>query len=403
MRLSINKPSFPSALSALALALAAGGASAAGFQLSEQSVTALGRAYAGAGIVGDDLSAAFYNPAGMTLNSGTSVQAGVVAVNVRPSFDGTENGRPVHGNGSGWAGIPNAYLVASPTDRLRLGLAITAPYGLKTDYGSRWAGADHGYKSSIVTIDINPSLAYRVNDWLSVGAGVSAQYARAKFSARAMNVVDTQVDADGWDYGYNAGVMLTPGANTRIGLSYRSKIDHHETGDAHVGKLGYGVHADVTVPESVELTGLQRLDDRWSVTGSVRWSNWSRLQSIDIHPDSNGLPISLPQNWGDSWYFSLGTDYRHDDQWTFRGGLAYETTPIKRAEDRTPIIPDSDRLWTSLGASWRLDAHSTLDFAYAHLFSVGDRASRHKVGGSTLDGEYSLAGDLFGLQYQYRF
>lgn len=390
-------------LSVLSLALLAGGASAAGFQLSEQSVTGMGRANAGAGIVGDDLSAAFYNPAGMTLNEGTAIQAGMVAVNVRPSFDGTENGRGIHGNGSGWAGIPNAYLVASPTDRLRLGLAVTAPFGLKTDYGSHWAGADHGYKSSIVTVDLNPSFAYRVSDWLSVGAGVSAQYARAKFNARAMNVVDTRVDADGWDFGYNVGLMLSPDADTRFGLSYRSKIDHHETGDAQVGAFGYGVYADVTVPESVLLTAWRRLDDRWSLSGNVRWSRWSRLQSIDIRPDSNGLPISLPQNWGDSWFFSLGTDYRHDDRWTFRGGLAYETTPIRSAADRTPIIPDSDRLWTTFGASWHPDAHSTLDLAYAHLFSVGDRGSRHTVGGSTLDGKYSLAGDLFGLQYQYRF
>lgn len=403
MRSSHLDLSLSFSLSALSLVFLASGVSAAGFQLSEQSVTGMGRAYAGAGIAGDDLSAAFYNPAGMTLREGTAVQAGVVAVNVRPSFDGTENGHGIHGNGSGWAGIPSAYLVTSPTDRLRLGLAVTAPFGLKTDYGNHWAGADHGYKSAIVTIDLNPSLAYRVNDWLSVGAGISAQYARAKFSARAMNVVDTQVDADGWDYGYNVGLMLSPNASTRFGLSYRSKIDHHETGSAQVGPFGYGVHADVTVPESVLMTAWRQLDERWSLSGNVRWSRWSRLQSIDIHPDSNGLPISLPQNWGDSWYFSLGADYRHNDQLTFRGGLAYETTPIRRSADRTPIIPDSDRLWTTLGASWHLDAHSTLDLAYAHLFSVGDRGSRHAVGGSTLNGEYSLAGDLFGLQYQYRF
>ncbi len=113
----------------------------------------------------------------------------------------------------------------------------------------------------------------------------------------------------------------------------------------------------------------------------------------------SGGGLSLENNWGDSWYYGVGADYRHNDQWTFRGGLAYETTPVKSAEYRNPLIPDSDRGWVSLGASWKVNKQSQLDFSYSHLFAMGDSKTTYKG----LNGEFSVVADLIGVQYQYQF
>ncbi|MCG9042229.1 OmpP1/FadL family transporter [Laribacter hongkongensis] len=401
--------------SRLTLALACAGitstAAAAGFQLSEQSVTSLGRAHAGAGIMGDDLSAAFYNPAGMLLNKGTSVQAGIVAASVRPEYEGSST-NPILGTRSGTASgnvlewIPNGFMVHEISPDLRLGLSMTAPFGLATDYDDNWIGNQAGISSSIKTVDINPSIGWQATPWLALGAGVSAQYANASLKQGIPGVQLGEVKAKGWAWGYNLGAMVSLSDSTRLGLAYRSKIDHKTDGfldytGRHPSISGGHTHesakADVTVPEYITLSAMHEINPQWTVSGIVRWTNWSRLKSIDVVSQSDKL--SLENNWGDSWYYGVGADYRHNDQWTFRGGLAYETTPVKSAEYRNPLIPDSDRGWVSLGASWKVNKQSQLDFSYSHLFAMGDSKTTYKG----LNGEFSVVADLIGVQYQYQF
>ena len=214
--------------SRLTLALACAGitttAAAAGFQLSEQSVTSLGRAHAGAGILGDDLSAAFYNPAGMLLNQGTSVQAGIVAASVRPEYEGSST-RPILGTQSGSASgnvlewIPNGFMVHEISPDLRLGLSMTAPFGLATDYDDKWIGNQAGISSSIKTVDINPSIGWQATPWLALGAGVSAQYANASLKQGIPGVLLGEVKAKGWAWGYNLGAMVSLSDSTRLGLA----------------------------------------------------------------------------------------------------------------------------------------------------------------------------------------
>jgi len=430
----LSKPILRLSLLSLSLLAASATVSAAGFQLNEQSITGLGRANAGMGVVGDDLSAAFYNPAGMSLLNGTQIQAGVIAAFVDVDFNGTDSrtGRaPQAGsaNSNVAVPVPNAYLVHQVDDRLRLGMAITAPFGLKMDYGDNWIGKNHGTYSSIEAIDFNPSFSYQLNEQWSVGAGVSAQYAKADlkqgqdFSPSPLlntSNMSGEVNADGWAYGWNAGVMYSPSKDTHIGLAYRSEIKHSVSGDITISgaptypgvpKNGvYSANADVTLPETVTLSAYSKIDPKWGVSATARWTKWSRLQEIRVQTGL-GQDLVLPQNWGNSMFYSLGADYYHNDQWTFRAGLGYETTPVKSDADRTPIIPDSDRIWTSLGASYRVNKQLSIDVAYAHLFASGsskvDHTTSQSISGVTvtdrLQGEYSTNANLLGVQLQYRF
>ena len=173
----MKNASFKIAASAMLVAsVFASQAYAAGFQLSEQSSIQMGRAMAGAGVMGDDLSAVHYNPAGMTLLEGTRIQATGTWVAVNAEYKGDKTGATENGRKKGQL-VPAGYITHQVNDQVWLGLGLTVPYGLGTDFGRDWEGADRGNKSMILTFDINPNVAWKVNEKFSVGAGLSLQYA----------------------------------------------------------------------------------------------------------------------------------------------------------------------------------------------------------------------------------
>ncbi len=401
---------------------------AAGFQLSEQSVVGTGRANAGAGVVGDDLSAVFYNPAGMSLLKGTQAQFGLSYIALGAPFTDatgrTDNGRDQP------AVVPNTYLVHQLNDRVTLGLGITTPFGLASSYGDSWSGRAKGISSSIVTVDINPSLAYKINPQWSVGFGVSAQYQKAKLKKGAapagmttvpgvfLGQASGEIEADDWAYGYNLGLMFSPSADFRIGLSYRSKMDHDAEGDySFSGGKGpfaawngtYEGSASVTTPDSVLLSAFGRLNPKWSLSGTVRWSNWTTYDRLEIkngspvRPGIGAVPSTVIDNqWKASWMYAAGADYRYNERATFRAGIGYETSPVPSPKLRSPLIPDTDRLWLSLGASYALDDKTTLDLAYAHLRGTGNKTIENSDG-SRFGAYDALDAFLIGVQAQYRF
>ncbi|OQS47793.1 OmpP1/FadL family transporter [Chromobacterium violaceum] len=432
-------------VSLAALFAAAPAAQAAGFQLTEQSVLGMGRAYAGAGMAGDDLSAVFYNPAGMTLLSGTRVQGGFTYAEIDAPFNGSNTtttvnpltGKPVgtatvSANDNGRAPgelIPNAYLTHQISDKLYAGIGITTPFGLGARYSDNWGGRDNGISSSIKTVDINPSLAYKLDERWSLGGGVSAQYAQADLKKGAYLPGATgELKADSWGFGYNLGVMYSFNQDSRVGLSYRSKIHHKAEGDytnsgfptaGPLAPLGLKLNgtfagsAEVTAPESLLLSGYSKLNSKFAVGASARWTRWSRFDQLVVKGSPAVGPIDtttrIPNNWKNSWMFSVGGDYFYSDALTLRSGLGYETTPVPSAQDRNALIPDANRLWLSLGASYKINKQASVDVSYAYLRAVGDTKidnTSHSPFGTTsrLQGDYSsISGHLLGVQMQYRF
>lgn len=408
---------------AIALAIASlcvtPAAFAAGFQLSEQSAVAMGRAQAGAGVVGDDLSAAFYNPAGLTLFKGTQAQAGGSLVSLDLPFKNTAGQEIENGRGKTEL-VPHAYLVHRLNERAVFGLAMTAPFGMGVEYGDNWAGRAKGISAKIMTVDINPSIAYQLTDKLSLGLGASLQYAKADLKKGAapagtpgLGQAIGEIDADSWAAGYNLGVMYSFSKDTRIGLSYRSKIDHDAKGDyTFSGGVGpfaawngvYDGSASVTTPDTWLLSGYSKINDQWGVSGSVRRSNWTTFDTLVIGNGSAPVPglgaipaTKIPNHWKASWMYAVGADYAWSQNATFRAGVAYETSPVPSADLKNPILPDTDRLWLAVGASYKLSAQTTLDLAYTRLQGVGDKDI-------TGLGEFgSINGSIFSAQLQHRF
>lgn len=357
----------------------------------------MGTAYAGAGAnAGNEAATIFWNPAGMGFVDGRQTQLGAVYVTTKLDFKNEGSGQsfltpagvlesPSSGpsdDGGTDGVIPNFYAVTDFNERLKLGLGVYAPFGLSTEYEPDWVGRYHAIDSSIKTVSINPALSYRVTDRLTVGAGLSANYIEAKLT-QAVFVLNplsgsqlpdglARVDAEDWGYAFNIGLIQAFDDGSRIGLSYRSKIDHSLDGDRRLSGVGpfsgrVGAQADLTLPESLVASGYKRLDDHWSVMGDVIWTRWSHLEELRIRFDDASADNVTRYDWKDSWRFSLGAEYRMSAQWSFRGGLALDQSPIPNAQRRNPRLPGSDRRWITLGTSYRVNDRLRVDFAYAYV------------------------------------
>lgn len=412
----MKNASFKIATSAMLVAsVFASQAYAAGFQLSEQSSIQMGRAMAGAGVMGDDLSAVHYNPAGMTLLEGTRIQATGTWVAVNAEYKGDKTGATENGRKKGQL-VPAGYITHQVNDQVWLGLGLTVPYGMGTDFGRDWEGADRGNKSMILTFDINPNVAWKVNEKFSVGAGLSLQYAKAKLGMGA-GPANAIVEGDSWAWGWNVGMMFRPIDTVRLGLAYRSHIAHNAEGDTSVDMGPAHIESDMKVriktPDTLTFSAAWDATQDLTLSATARWSKWSNFDTLSIENSNPTFSligksaIAVENHWDDTWFFSLGADYRLNDQWTVRGGVAYDQGPVEN-QYRMAVIPDTDRVWVSGGASYKFNKNMTFDFGATYITGVGDTdlyTNNHGVGGADKrKGEFeSLDSYIFSAQMQYRF
>ncbi len=403
-------------LAALLVIMGTGAASAAGFQISESSVTALGRAFSGAGIVGDDASAIAYNPAGMSLTQGSLMQAGATVINIRSKVQGIST-RNVGGSVSGSTNpnitsvVPNAFFIHRYNDKINLGIGIFSDYGLSTEYANDWFGRNHALDSRLETLKINPSLSYKLTDNFTIGAGVNIQQISARLTQGLPVVPDparyAMVKGDDWGYGYNFGLMYELNQDTRLGLSYRSVIRHQLEGQFYNPYGIKNIHANVDLPEYAILSGYHKFNDKFAFSGTVKWTHWDRFQELDIKEDGSNASVSYTsEKWKDTWYFGLGVDYFATDNLTLRAGWGYDNNPITSSEFRTARIPDNYRYLLSVGASYKFTESLTIDAGYMHIFLDNAKINNlYKAGAfeDRLTAVYKSEVNLFGLQMQYKF
>lgn len=430
------KMTMKAAAAAVMAVCAASAAHAAGFMLTEQSAGALGRAYAGVGVDGTDLSGVYYNPATMTLHPGTQIQAGFVAVGLDLAFEGTGPNSDVSENGQyNTQAIPHGYILHQISDSMWVGLAMTVPFGMGTEYDDDWRFANRGISAEVLTFDFNPNVAWKVSDKLSLGAGMSIQYASADLKMRKDVVkdlasIDSEVDADSWAWGFNVGLMWTPLENLRFGLSYRSKINHNADGDVELdnGKLAgnnaedfvnhpiygdyaklllsqygsYDATATISTPAWVMATAAWDVNELLSLYATFRWTDWSSFDELVIDSDAGSTTVT--NKWQDAYLFSVGADLRFTNWWTFRAGIGYESSPIDDPSFRTSIIPDADRWWFALGSSFQATDNMQIDVSAAWLHGTGERDLYTEEGGNVKAGRFeNLDAYLFGVQLVYKF
>jgi long-chain fatty acid transport protein len=421
---------------------------AAGFSITQKSVKGLGNAFAGAAAVAEDASTIYFNPAGLTRLSGNQVQAGVhiFSYSLKFSDDGstTVGNQPLTGGNGGNAGkmgvIPNFFYAHSISDSLKIGIGIVSPFGTATKYNSDWVGRYYTVKSEFLTIDINPTVAYRINKIWSIGGGVSVQYLDAEFTSAidygTINAAlgfglpllpqgadgESKIKADGdWGYGFNLGVLFELSEETRFGIAYRSEISYDLKGDADfktpdeaapiAGALGLvdtDAKSDVDLPASLAVSGYHQLTDKWAVMADITWTDWSTFEELRIKFDSGAEDNVSTFDLDDSFRYSLGATYTLNPQWIFRGGLAYDESTISSRRKRTPRLPDEDRLWFSLGTSYHFSDRLEFDFGYTYITNV-EKAEIDKTatGEDTfrgaLKGDYDAHTNIASFQLSYKF
>lgn len=405
------------AAAAVMAVCAASAAHAAGFMLTEQSAGALGRAYAGVGVDGTDLSGVYYNPATMTLHSGTAIQAGFVAVGLDLAFeghDGTDAQKPVSENGQyNTQAIPHGYISHQLTDNMWIGLAMTVPFGMGTEYKDDWTWNNRGISAEVLTFDFNPNVAWKVSDKLSLGAGMSIQYAAADLKLQSSGMY-SEVDADSLAWGFNLGLMWSPLENLRFGLSYRSRVNHNADGDLELtnpfnGNLvmpALDATATLATPAWAMATAAWDVNDFLSLYATFRWTDWSSFDELTIKTNNPMIGDSIKNKWQDTYLVSVGADLRFTNWWTFRAGIGYETSAVDDPQYRTAIIPDADRWWFALGSSFKATENMQIDVSAAWLHGTGERDlwNSYDQAGSKPVGRFeNLDAYLFGVQLVYKF
>ncbi len=393
--------------------LAASTAAASGYQLNEYSVNNLGRAFAGVGVVGDDYSAIAFNPAGMTLkNSG--LQTGITVVQMHSKTEGTitppvDLGQGVHpGKIDLYKPLPHFFAQVKANENLYLGFGTYMPFGLASVYDGDWFGASHGIKTELQVVDNAFAAAYKINEQWSLGAAVIYRYVRGDLINALPGSPDSrnEMDLDGWGLAYNFGIMYEPVEDTRFGVAYRLNSAHTVKGDHEIRRYNpavdgtYDGKSTMTLPNQLTLSAYHKINDKFGVSGAARWTKWDVFDTFVMQSSRTGA-VRIPENWDNVWTFSLGLDYYHSPEWTFRLGVSEDPTPVPSADYRTARIPDSDRKWVTVGASYVYD-NMHFDVGYAHLF-MRTAAINNNDGTSTLDAKAKSYSNMLGLQFQYDF
>ncbi len=423
---------------AFAVAIGAGQAQAGGFALTEQGASGIGNAFAGASALGEDASTVFFNPAGMSRLKNFEVSLGGSLIKLDTKFTGSATnpvamggGAATGGNGGqagGTAAIPHLYLVAPVGERIRLGLGVSVPFGLKTEYDADWVGRYQGIRSELRTINVNPSISWALSDGLAVAVGVNYQMIDTELTNAVVlgagTAGTTKLKADDSAWGWNAGVMWQAAPATRLGFSYRSGMKYGLSGDittttaagAVVGAASGSARADIELPSIWSVGLVQGLTPDLDLLAEATHTRWSVIDQIVVtDAASGGVRDILALDFDNAWRFSVGANYRLSDALMLRAGVAYDQSPVKNAQTRTVRLPDADRTWLALGLRFKVCERGVLDVGYAHLFVrdadidftrgqlVPGTTNVNPATATTLTGGYATSVDVLSVQYNQRF
>ena len=367
---------------------------AGGFGVREQSAYFLGTAFAGSA-AGGQISSLFWNSAataalpgcnsssnytGIFSSGDETAHAGAFVTGVPPIAAGlTPTSTDIGRDGF----VPSSYVTCQLSDRFYAGLGLNAPFGLLTKPdNTTWAGSPIAITSRIFSVDINPTLAYKLTPELTVGVGVQIEYFQLRLTHGPFNSLvgplsgSRSFDADDWGVGATAGLIWQPNPGTSVGLGYRSAVGIDPSGSfdrsaaAQAPAVATSATASVTLPEELTLSARQIVGPQLAILGTVEWQNWSRLQNVAAVGSGcgvGGVCEVLNLNYRDGWFFSVGAEYAYSPTVLLRAGVGYERSPIQDST-RDILIPDSNRIFLSAGASYKYSEQISIDLGYSHLF-----------------------------------
>jgi len=393
---------------------------ATAFSLSEYiGSSSLGRSGAGGAAIAEDATTVFTNPAGMTRLSGSQWVVATQFFVPTIKFHGTatkQNGTAISGGDGGNAGVfaiaPSFYYVKSLSNQWFLGFGMNSPFGLAVDYGNDWVGRYQVIDTALKTINLNPSIAFKVNDTLSIGGGINLQYAQYEFNSAidlsALGLADghLKLDGDDWGWGFNFGLLWNLDASTRMGIAYRSKIKYNIQGDADFtpsfiqdSKFNIGI----TVPEHISLSFHHQLNPSLAVMSDLKYTRWSRYKQLQLDFDNPSQQDQFfPKNWHNTWRIAVGLNYTYSKPLSFQFGLAFDQSPIPD-ETFDSSVPSNDQGWLSFGTQYRYSDTLSIGFSYLHVFILETRDVNLVASGERLQGPIEGSMDVIGAELNWSF
>ncbi|EEY43665.1 long-chain fatty acid transport protein [Vibrio mimicus VM223] len=399
---------------------------AAGFQLAEYSATGLGRAYAGEAAMADNASAQWRNPAMLTYLNGTQVSAGAIYVNPNVDVDGTVKHQQLGQTAASSkdfahdAVIPNFYLSHQLNEQVVLGFALGTNYGMETDLGTEFAASHFGNQASVISKEANLNIAYQILPQLSIGGGVRYVMGEGHFGATApaknalklpQGTTLKYMEGEDNSWGWQVGTAWQINEDHRLGFAYKSEVMMDFEG--HAEGITYGAYKpgmmSIALPATAELASFHQLNEQWAIHASLNWTDWSSFKELTaVFPEKSDLIKS--ENWEDNYRFAIGTTYQYDAKLALRAGVAYDTSAVDD-KNRTATIPETDRTWVSLGASYVATPQLTLDAGFTYIFAKDATISEPRddsdkpsafIGGAF---DANVTGNvwLIGVQVNYRF
>ena len=421
---------------AVLLALASQTVQASGFALIEQSASGQGSAYAGAAANAEDASVMWFNPAGLTEIKGSQaiIGAHIISPTAKFSDEGSTGPTGVLGGGGDDGAtigfVPNIYWKGKVAD-YDIGLGINVPFGQHISYDGNWAGRYNATETNLRTLNINPAIAHKMNDKVSFGFGLNAQYVdvvlEQKINQTAIGdptVGNAKVTGDSWAFGYNLGFMFKPNDTLNVGLAYRSAMTHNvkgkvrysdvnstvpiAAGPTYLNQVLYNADASskVDLPATASLGIDYNLSDRINLLASTTWTGWKAYDELVIEFDNGSPDSESNQNFKDSMRYALGLTYQLDEQLKLRTGIAFDESPVPNKYSRSPRTPDTDRTWLAFGFGYKMSKSMDLDIGYSHVFadkSDVNYTTTSSLGDNVLIGAYDTSVDIFSAQLVWKY
>ncbi|VEF16599.1 OmpP1/FadL family transporter [Stutzerimonas stutzeri] len=395
-------------------------AMAAGFALNEQSISGMGTSFAGRSSSADDATTLFGNPAGMSRLKREEVSFGMAAIHAKTDIKDTSSAPVPTGSNDGdmvpFTAVPMGYYVKPIDDKWAAGVGVYVPFGMITDYESGFQGRFFGDYSEVRVITVQPTVSYRFNDKLSIGFGPTFNRIDGELQSATLNGGRVKVKGDDTAMGFNAGVLYEFSPQTRMGVTYHSKVEFELEGDTQLSGAGFGpfvgkydASLDLTTPESVDVSLTHELNDDWTLYAGAMWTRWSRFEAIVI--ENEGMSPMLPssvqtiveeQDWHDTWSYAIGAAYKLNRTWTLRSGLAFDQSPTNNVH-RSPRIPTGDRTAVSFGLAWNPTDDVTVDLAYSYLWEEDTKVRRESPTRGVYNATYENSAHGFGASLSYRF
>lgn len=363
------------------------GAFASNFQLWEQNVTSIENFHAGRAVLANDASVAYDNPAGITRIKNQQVVLGAMGIMTDLRFDGqiatcttiggvVTCGTPTNGSAQGGSFnlIPDFHYVAPLSANWGFGLSVVAPYGSDVEWGQSSFISPIVSRARVQVVDIAPALGFNLTNKLSLGLGLDIEKMSAEMNSILVSLPSI---VKGYDtaYGYHAGALYEFSAATRVGLAYHSQVIHHLKGTSTYNGEASRATTSFYLPPDTTVSLYHSFNPQWAVMGSIVYTQWNIVHDTVINGISGfqqlnagvPLPIDIPQNFRNSWTYSLGADYSPTDSLTLRAGVGYDETPTRNGF-RTLQLPDSDRYDLAVGGHYQVSKALGFDLGWTRVF-----------------------------------